>query len=343
MREEHTRRRLLAGVAGAGAAALGGCVGTIEGVVGGDGGSLQEGTVETGSVPPYATLVPATGGTARLTAFEPGTDDGHTLADLPDEPTDPLRYDAASGAVAARVFGTFMLGRGDAGFSVDRLGIDGTTRVVGVDGVGVQVMPVDVDGLRADAAENDLEVVADAGDRIVFRGRQGTAFGATPDAFVAGTAEAPFDSLARVRQVVEARAGATERLVDADDGFRSLLATGDTTGSVACAYAGDGSVDSLVAATGGLSVDFLTDGFGRATGAVAHLTTANGDPPQPATMTIEFPDAAAIDGDALTGSIGTAASDTAYVRDGTTVRVSGSYTWDDLSAFDRGDQGVGAN
>lgn len=347
MSDETTRRRWLAGLAGASTAALSGCVGTIEGAVGGDGGDasgLRDGTVERGAVPPYASLVPVGEGTARLTAFDLETDENHVLGALPEEPTDPLRFDAASGAVAARVVGNFLLGLGDSGFSPDRFEIGASTHLVGVDGVGAQLMPVDVDGLRSDAAENDLETRLNEGDRLVFRGRAGNAFGATPDTFVVGPAEAPFDPLSRVRRVVEARAGATERLVEADDAFRSLLATGETSGSVACAYAGDGTVESLVASTGGgLSVEFLTSGFGTATGAVAQLTTANGDPPQPATMTIEFPDGGAIDGDALTGSLGTAAGDTASVRDGTTVRVSGTYTWDDLAAFDRGGQGVGAN
>lgn len=345
MRDETTRRRWLAGLAGSGTIALSGCVGTIEGALGDGGGDgLQDGTVERGSVPPYASLVPATDGTVHLTAYDLETDEGHTLGVLPEEPTDPLRFDGASGVVAARVYATFVLGLGGAGFSPERFDLNAAARVVTVDGVGAQVMPVNVDGLRSDAAENDLDVVVDENDHLVFRGQEGNAFGATSDVFVAGSAEASFDSLPRVRRVVEARTGTADRLVDTDDDFRSLLAVGDTTGSVACAYAGERSVASFAESTAdGLSVDFLTAGVEPATGAVAHLTTKNGDPPQPATMTAAFPDSEAIDADAITGSLGTAASDTAFVRDGTTVRVSGSYSWEALSAYDRGGPGVGAN
>ncbi|PSQ39784.1 hypothetical protein BRD13_01865 [Halobacteriales archaeon SW_5_70_135] len=74
-------------------------------------------------------------------------------------------------------------------------------------------------------------------------------------------------------------------------------------------------------------------------GAVTHLTTANGDPPQPASVTVGFPDGDAVDEGALTGSLGTAASDPSFVRDDTTVRVSDTDTWADLSAYDCGGWG----
>ena len=78
-------------------------------------------------------------------------------------------------------------------------------------------------------------------------------------------------------------------------------------------------------------------------GAVAHLTTANGDPPQPASVTVGFPDDDAVDEGALTGSLGTAASDPSFVHDDTAVRVSDTdiHTRADLSAYDRGGWGVG--
>lgn len=364
-----TRRELLGTVGAATALGLAGCAG-LGGLGGGDDGSdgdgdgggggdgdggggepsVESGTIDAGERPPYADLVPAGDGPTAFTAYDLTTEGDHRLGDLPEDPTDPLRFDGAVGAVAARAMATYILGLEGLGFVVERYDLDGVTHYAGVDGVGAMLLPVDVDGMADDAESNGLDLLVDADDRVAFRGPQGRVLGATADAFLLAPSpsEAGGTDLAdRLVSILDARAGAAESRHEVDDEFDALLRRADTGGSVACAYAPGGSVGAFLRSgspgSGAVPFYFLSSGFDAASGAVGHLTTKNGEPPQPASLTATFPDQESVDTAALTGDVGTAASDRAFVRDGTTVRVSGRYSWEALSAYERDRGGVEVN
>lgn len=343
---DHTRRGVLSALVAGGATGLSGCTGVVDDLTDGDGGggpALTEGSVETGSVPSYASVIPASDGPVRFTAYDLSVENGHEIATVPDDPTDPLRFDGAFGALAARAQAAFLLGLGDAGFAPEHLGLQEGSHFLGVEGVGVALLPVDLPELAADAESNDLAVRVDEADRLLFRGGDRRVFGATPETFAFAPPDPRgFDPVERVRRVLAADRGVTDRAHEVDETFRTLLSTGDTTGSVACGYAGDGDLADLPqndADSDTAPYRLVTDGFGGARGALTHLTTANGDPPQPASATLQFPDGE-VDEETLTATLGTAGEDPAFVRDGTTVRATATYSWDSLSAFES--DGLGA-
>ncbi|MFB6082766.1 MAG: hypothetical protein ABEJ94_00805 [Halorientalis sp.] len=303
--------------------------------------AVENGTISAGELPPYADLLPTIGDDALLfSAFGTETESGHEIGETPAEPTDPLRFDGLAGAVTGRVLGAFLLST-DFGFRVRRLGIDGTKRVLSVGGVGVQVLPVDFAGAMADLESADVSIRFRADDRAVFVGPEGDVFGLTADALVFASAEqrsGSFSPVERIRAIVDARTGAERAKHETDEGFARLLRHAGTGGSVAGAYAPTSDLATLVEGrTGDASparVRFVTDGFGAATAGLFRMGLTNGDAPQQARGTLFYPTPDAIDEDALTTTVGAAATDRSYVRDGTTVRASGSYSWETLSEFE---------
>lgn len=307
----------------------------------GDPPELRPGEVARGSLPAYASLIPASLSPTVVTAFDTAVEADHSLGAVPDSPSDPLRFDPCYGAVAARVMGSFLLGA-DPGFSTGRLGLDGLSAYVGVDGVGVGLMPVDAAGAIADASESGVTFHHRAEGQAVFTAPDDAVFGVTDEAllFAPAAASAPFDPVARVQAVLAASTGDAPRRHEADETFAALLQTMPAGGTATCVYAPDTSVETAVEApvTGSAVAGFraLTDGFGAATGAAFHLDPDNGDPAQPAVATLAYPDEATIDAGALTGSVGTAATDRTYVRSDATVQVRGRYDWGALAGFERG-------
>ncbi|RXK49237.1 hypothetical protein [Halorientalis pallida] len=302
--------------------------------------AVEDGTVSAGELPPYADLLPATEDALLFAVFGTETESGHEIGATPDEPSDPLRFDGLSGAVTGRVLAAFLLST-DFGFRVDRLGIDETERVLSVGGVGVQVFPVDFEGAMADLEDADVSMRFQADDRAVFVGPEDDVFGLTADALVFAGAEqgsGSFDPVDRIRAIVDARTGAERPKHETDDDFAQFLRHAETGGSVAGGYAPNADLETLVgdrASDASPSrVNLVTDGFGAATAGVFRMGLHNGDAHQPARGTLFYPNRDAIDEDALTTTVGAAATNRSYVRDGTTVRVEGSYSWDALSEFE---------
>ncbi|WP_424019145.1 hypothetical protein ACOZ4N_06640 [Halorientalis pallida] len=303
--------------------------------------AVESGTISAGELPPYADLLPALDDDSLVFAvFGTETESGHKIAATPDEPSDPLRFDGLAGAVTGRVLAAFLLST-DFGFRVDRLGIDETKRVLSVGGVGVQVFPVDFEGAMADLEGADVSMRFQSDDRAVFVGPEDDVFGLTADALVFAGAEqrsGSFDPVERIRAVVDARTGAERPKHETDAEFATLLRHAEDGGSVAGAYAPDADLATLIAdrtSDGSQSrVNLVTDGFEAATAGVFRMGLNNGDAPQPARGTLFYPDRDAIDADALTATVGAAASNRSYVRDGSTVRVEGSYSWAALSEFE---------
>lgn len=81
-------------------------------------------------------------------------------------------------------------------------------------------------------------------------------------------------------------------------------------------------------------VSIPTDGFGAATGAVFRIDLDNGEAPQPGSGVMRFPADSSFDLAAAVSSVGSAATDRSVIRDGRTVRITGSYSWDALHKFE---------
>ena len=313
----------------------------------GSGGSasVSTGTLPSGSIPPYASLFPSSGEPLLFTAHDPNQDSKFKLGGTPEDPTDPLRFDAVAGVVGARVAGAFLLSL-QLDFSVDRLEIGETTRVLTLGGVAAQVMPVDRQGVLSDVEGTETSIERRDGDSAVLVGPEDIVFGVTDDVFVfAPTPASDTASLVeRIGSMLDARTGATTPRHESDPRFRSLLERGDTGGSVGCVYApGRNAAAAVDAAATDRSVSapaLLTEGFASATGGLFHIDL-DGETPRPASGTLLYPDAGAIDENALTGTVGAAATDRSYVRDGTAVRVEGTYPWESLRGFESDLGGVG--
>lgn len=284
------------------------------------------------SLPPYADFVPALDGEPVLfTAFDLAIEPGHRITTLPSTPSDPLRYNSLVGAYVEYLTSLLTLGLRYP-FEDARLDTTDRERVLNVEGIGIQQLPVDLSGAVADAEDGDAEIQFEADDRAVIAGADGTTFGLTTGALVFPVVDDGTDGL--VRDIVDARAGASDPRHAVDDDFDTLLRRGDTAGSLACGHAPDSDLATMLADRAEtFSVDLPTDGFDTATGALFHIDLDNGDPPQPASGTIRYPDDEAVDTGALS-SLGSAAENRALTADGRTVQFTGEYSWDALRDFE---------
>ncbi|MDS0282122.1 hypothetical protein [Haloarcula onubensis] len=302
---------------------------------------------ETGDLPPYANFVPDTADLVLLTTFDLQVESGHRVGSPPETVRDPLRYSSMTAAYVGSllelsvVAGESGLLAGselpiaDFGFESQRLDTSGVRRALTVGTVGVLELPVDLESAIADAEDGAGRVEFEAEDRAVIANPDGTRAGLTTDAVVFTPPTVDAESPERLRDIVDTRAGARPPKHEADDGFASLLANADATGSLACGYAPDGTVETLTGERASSSpVSLPTEGFGAATGAVFRIDLDNGDEPQPASGVMRFPEAASLDLEAATESVGSAAADRSVTTDGGTVRVTGAYSWDALSEFE---------
>jgi len=296
------------------------------------------GPERTGELPPYADLVPETEDVVLGTMFDLQVDSGHRVGSPPEEVRDPLRYSSMTAAYVGSLLELSVYAGTDFGFETRRLDTAGIQRALAVGTVGVLELPVDLSGAIADAEDGPGTVEFEAEDRAVIDMQDGTRAGLTTDAVVFTPPRVETDSPERIRDIVDARAGARQPKHEADDAFASLLTQADATGAVAFGYAPDAALETLAGETTPSSpVSIPTEGFGVATGAVFQIDLANGDPPQPASGFMRFPeDDDSLDVEAATESVGSAATDRSLTRDGGTVRVTGNYSWDALAEFEGG-------
>lgn len=334
MRKTHSRRRVLEAV---GLAAAGGLAGCAE-----DGATTPTATgtptatpTEQSAIPSYADFVPDGDGPVGFTMWDLDIEPGHRISTVPEEPTDPLRYGSTLGAYVEFLTGGFMQML-TYPFDADRLDTGGRERTLNVNGVAVQELPVDLSGAIADAESGDATVQFEADDRAVIAGSTGGTFGLTEDALAFPVVSAA-DATALVRDVVDTRAGAATPRHETDDSFAALLRAGDTTGSVACGYGPETDLSSVVGAESSLGISLPAEGYEAASGAVFHIDLDNGDPPQPASGTVRYADESSVDAESLS-SLGSAAENRELTQDGQTVRVTGEYSWESLSAFDGADE-----
>jgi hypothetical protein len=221
---------------------------------------------------------------------------GHRISTAPEEPTDPLRYGSVAGAYVEFLTGGFMQMLSYP-FDAERLDTAERERTLNVNGIAVQELPVELSGALDDAESGEFD----------------------------GT---------QVRDIVDARVGAATPRHETDDGFATLLWAGETTGSIACVHAPETDISALVSEESSVGVPLLpTDGLESASGAVFHIDLDNGDPPQPASATIRYPEASSVDTESLP-PLGSAAQNRDLTQDGRTVLVTGEYSWAALSEFD---------
>jgi len=264
--------------------------------------------------------------------FDTDIEDDHQIGQLPPEPTDPLRYNAMTGAYVAQFIGT-VLSVTNFGFADSRIEAASTERMLGVGSVGIREAPVDLDGALSDAEGSDAEIQFEADDRAVIASPAGPVAGLTTDAIVVAPA-GQSGATALLRDILDSRTGASQPKYDVGDSFASLPRRADTTRSVAGGYAPERDLSTMIGNRSVGTFDLPTDGFGSATGALFAMTLDNGSEPQPASATITYPAADAIDGETLTSSLGSAAQRPSYTRADQTVRVTGTYSWESVSAFE---------
>lgn len=302
---------------------------TATGTPGGPDGSA------TGELPPYADFVPDTTDAVLGTMFDLEVESGHRIGPPPETVEDPLRYSSMTAAyVGSLVEFSVYIGT-DFGFETRRLdtSAEQIERALAIGTVGVLELPVDLSGAIADAEDGAGTVEFEAEDRAIIDKADGTRAGLTTDAVVFTPPRVDAESPERIRDIIDTRAGARQPKHESDDAFASLLAGADAAGSVAFGYAPDTALEALSGETSSSSpVSIPTEGFGAATGAVFQIDLANGDPPQPASGVMRFPEDAGVD--SVTESLGSAATDRSLTRDGGTVRVTGEYSWDALSEFE---------
>ncbi|WP_277542618.1 hypothetical protein [Haloarcula laminariae] len=328
-----SRRRLLRTLGLAAVGGLAGCSG---------GGQERTPTAHTDTpagprrsvdLPPYATFVPDTTDAVLVTMSDRRVDSGHQVGSPPETVRDPLRYASMTAAYVGALLELSVYGT-DFGFERGRLDVSGLRRALTVDTVGVLELPVDLSGAIADAKDGAGTVRFEGEGRAVIANADGAVAGLTTDAVVFTPPRLDTESPDRIREIVDTRAGARRPKHEADDGFASLVAEADATGSLACGYAPDSAVETLARGRAASSpVSLPTDGFGSATGAVFRIYLDNGEPPQPASAVMRFSDGATPDSSA-TASVGSAATDRAVSRDGETVRITGTYGWDALGEFE---------
>jgi len=291
-----------------------------------------------GKLPPYADFIPDTADVVLGTMFDLEVEADHQIGRPPETVSDPLRYSAMTAAFAGSalelsVLGT-ALGLSGPGFGFDSSRLDTTEgqRALAVGPVGVLELPVDLSGAIADAKDGTGTVEFEAEDRAIIANSDGTVAGLTTDAVVFSPPRVDAESPERIRDIVDTRAGASQPKHEADDEFASLLSNADATGSLAFGYAPDSTLETVAGELGPVSIP--TAGFGAASGAVFRIDLDNGDPPQPGSGVVRFPADTSRDLVAATSSVGSAAADRSAARDGRTVRVTGTYSWDALSEFE---------
>lgn len=289
----------------------------------------------TGTVPPYADFVPDTADAVVGTMFDLQVDSGYRVGPPPETVSDPLRYSSTMATYVGSLVELSVYTEADFGFDSRRLDTSEIQRALAVGTVGVLELPVDLSGAIADAEDGGGTVEFEAEDRAVIAKADATLAGLTTDAAVFTPPRVDAESPERIRDIVDTRAGARQAKHEADDAFASLLAEAEATGSLAFGYAPDDAFETLAGETSSSSpVAIPAEGFGAATGAVFRIDLENGDPPQPASGVIRFPEDASLDLEASTESVGSAPADRSVTRDGRTVRVTGSYSWDALSEFE---------
>lgn len=328
-----------------GLAAVGGLAGCSDLVPDQTGTSTTTGTatgtpsgsdaVETGELPPYANFVPDTADVVLGTMFDLQVEDDHRIGPPPETVSDPLRYSSMTAAYVGSLLELSLYVGTEFGFDTRRLGTSEIQRALAVGTVGVLELPVDLSGAIADAEDGAGTVEFEAEDRAIISKADGTLAGLTTDAMVFTPPRVDTESPERIRDIVDTRAGVRQPKHEVDDSFASLLAEAEATGSIAFGYAPDDALETLAGETSSSSpVAIPTEGFGSATGAVFRIDLQNGDQPQPASGLMRFPDDDNLDLESAAESVGSAATDRSLTRDGGTVRVTGTYSWDALSEFE---------
>lgn len=333
MCDSPTRRRLVRALGLAAVGGLAGCS-SDDGERTATGTATPTGSRQSRDLPPYATFVPDTADAVLVTMSDLRVDSGHRVGSPPETVRDPLRYGSMTAAYVGSLLELSVYGTGF-GFELGRLDISGVQRALTVGTVGVLELPVDLDGAIADAKDGDGTVRFEADDRALITDADGALAGLTTDAVVFTPPRVGTESPDRVRAIVDTRAGVRRPKHETDDAFASLLAEAGDGGSLACGYAPDGAVETLARArTASTSVSIPTGDFGAATGALFRIDLDNGEPPQPATGLMRFPEDTGLDPVAATESVGSAATDRAVTRGDRTVRVTGTYDWDALAEFE---------
>jgi len=296
---------------------------------------------DAGEIPPYADFIPDSLDLVLCTVSDLQVEPGHRVGKPPEAVSDPLRYSSMSAASVGSGLELSVLGGAlelpspEFGFERRRLDTTSISRALAVGTVGVLELPVDLSGAIADAEDGTGTVEFEAEDRAVIADANGAVAGLTTDAVVFTPPLVDAGSPERIRDIVDTRAGARQPKHEADDGFASLLAEADTTGHLACGYAADRDLEAVAQARASSSpVSIPTEEFGGATGAVFRIDLDNGDDPQPASGVMQFPDGTSLDLEAATSSVGSAAADRSVTRDDGTVRVTGTYSWEALAAFE---------
>lgn len=337
MRTLCSRRRVLAALGLAATGSLAGCSSGDESdrTPTATGTPTESGGPSSG-LPAYADFVPPTDdGSVLFTQFDLAIEDGRQIGAPPETATDPLRYNSVTAAYVGGLLDLALLFSVDTGFGLGRLGTK--QRALGIGTLGALAYDsVDLSGALSDVRADDsgATVRFEADDRAVVESAGGFVVGLTTDAVVFQP-EPGVGSPDLLRSIVDARAGASQPKHAVDDGFASLLRRADTTGSVAVGYAPDSELGTLLGSRGS-SADLArpTDGFEAATGGVFRIDLQNGEPPQPASATVTFPDSGLADAETVGASVGSAAAEQSVTADGRTVRVTGTYDWDALSEFE---------
>lgn len=312
--------------------------------------SVESGTIDAGSVPAYASIVPDFDGPVALTAYD-------TKMDLPaemdspggidvtgewPEPSDPLRFNGLYGYQGGRVVAAGLLAV-PVGLVVsenfERMEQrDVTPQYVTLNGVGLVYGSYAFDDAVASLREEGLTEIEVGSDRAYFRTEAGAAVGLTSEvvAFdVSGDQSVSFDPLARIRDVVRTAVGERPAKVDTDDGFARLLWNAGDRNTTSVAYAPEQGLDAYLDETTNTTFvyDAAISGFESATGAAfgADLTPDGSKPST--TGYISYPAGDAVDENALTANLGTAATARTFVRDAELVRASGTYEWPAFEQF----------
>ena len=300
-----------------------------------------EGSIETGELPSYASLLPD----LNRTEYFYGAIDIETMDALLDEedvqsgeePTDPLVVNPVVVALLSS-HGVAVLSESPAANaygSHDETSA-GEAAMVYVNGIYAIRGEYDRDGLET-TLEEDGYVRRDGGDAYAIYAHEetGGVVGVTDEAFAfpnpdAGGSE--FDPEAMIRRTLETDVGQREPKHATDDAFEWLLRAGRNDGITTGIYTEAEEFDAAYLGTdqsneesGNFESEY--DAFEGAYGAHQHLALADGDGAHAGAI-VTYADENRVDVDLLESSLGTEADAVDLTRDETAVSVDAEYSGD---------------
>ncbi|AFZ74929.1 hypothetical protein [Natronobacterium gregoryi] len=300
-----------------------------------------ETTVDDGSLPSYAGVLPERDGSEYLY----GTIDLETMNVLLDaddagdveEPTDPLIGNLVVVALHC-VFGLTLLTNSPSydAFVEHNRTTDGQETFVFVDGVYVLVGDYDVDGFTDALEEWGYESESTADEYAVYEFPEtDEVVGVTDDAYVFSYSgsdletDDEFDAAEAVERTVATAAGDRNAASSGNDEFARLLRTGDIAGITLGLSTTDGEFDeeTLESPAEADTLTFSFDGFTGARGAYQQLSMLE-DGDAVARTTVIYADEQRVDENRLETAFGTEADSFEVVRDGATVALEGEYSGD---------------